>query len=64
MTFFCNKCQPEVASDVIFGAAVVEIGLDVRVNFGYSRSNCSRDICPAHLIQVINEDEGLCNLWQ
>ena len=36
MTFFRANFRPEVASDVISGAAVEEVDLDVSVNFGDS----------------------------
>ena len=39
-----EKCQPEVASDVISRAALVYVGVDVCAKFGDSRSNRSRDI--------------------
>ena len=36
---FCSRL--EVACDVIFGVAVDQVGMDVPVKFGDSRSNCS-----------------------
>ena len=39
---FCSR--PEVDSDVISGMVVDYFGMDVRVKFGDSRSNISRDI--------------------
>ena len=38
------------ACDFISGVAVELVGLDVRVQFGDSRSNRSRDIRPAHFV--------------
>ena len=34
-----DKFRPEAASDAISGVAVDEVGLDVHVKFGSSRSN-------------------------
>ena len=36
---------PRVASDVLLNVAIADVGLDVIVKFGRSRSNHSRDIC-------------------
>ena len=47
--FHFANCQPEAASDVIYGMAVQYLGVDVHVKFGYSRSNCSLDIRLPHL---------------
>ena len=43
-TVFRSKFRPEVDSDVISGAIVDYVGVDVRGEFGSSRSNGSRDI--------------------
>ena len=45
-----DKCRPEAANDVISGAAVDNVGMDVCVQFGYSRSNSFRDIRGAHFV--------------
>ena len=42
-SFRCNL-RPEVDNHVISGAAVEYVSVDVRVKFGDSRSNGSRDI--------------------
>ena len=39
-----------VVSDVISGADVGQVGMDVRVEFGYSRSNRSLDIRLPHFV--------------
>ena len=39
-----DKCQPEVAGDVILGVALVDVSLDVRAKFSYSRLNSGRTI--------------------
>ena len=39
-----DNCQPELVSDVISGAVVDPTGVKIRVKFGDSRSNRSRDI--------------------
>ena len=43
-TVFCHNFRPEADSDVISGAIVEATGMEVRVKFGGSRSNRSRDI--------------------
>ena len=43
IVFRCS-CRPEVVSDVISGANVGQVDMDVLVKFGDSRSNRSRDI--------------------
>ena len=45
---FCS--QLEVASDVISGVPAGEVGLDVHVKFGDSRSNCSRAVRPVRFV--------------
>ena len=42
LTAFCSRL--ETASDVISGAAVEHVGMDITVKFGDSRSNGSGDI--------------------
>ena len=37
-------CRPEVDTDVISGVAVDNVGVDVLIKFGVSRSNGFRDI--------------------
>ena len=39
-----DNFQPEVHSDVLSGMVVDPTGMKVPVNFGVSRSKCSRDI--------------------
>ena len=39
-----KKCRPEVAGDVIFGAALAYVGVDVRAKLGDSRLNRGRII--------------------
>ena len=39
-----DKCRPEVAGDVISGAALVYVRVDVRAKFGDSRLNNGRII--------------------
>ena len=43
-TVFRCGFRPEVVGDVIFGANVGQVGMDVPVKFGDSISNGSRDI--------------------
>ena len=47
---FRNNLRPEVGSDVISGLVVELTGVDVRVKFGDSMSNGSRDIRAAHFV--------------
>ena len=42
--FFHGSFRPEVVGDVISGANVGQVGVDVPVKFGDSSSNSSRDI--------------------
>ena len=42
--FFRDDFRPDVFSDVISFLAVDQVGMDVRIKFGDSRSNRSRDI--------------------
>ena len=51
-----DNCQPEVVSDVISGVVVDSTGVKVRVKFGDSRLNRSRDIRLPHF--VTNDDAG------
>ena len=51
-----DKCRPEVAGDVVSGAVIDPVGLDVPAKFGDSRSNHSRDIPTAHF--VMDERRG------
>ena len=46
---FCDKGRPEVASDIMWGLAVDQVGLDVRVKFDDYRSNCSELSEPLNL---------------
>ena len=41
---FHNNFRPEVISDVLSGVGVEQIGVDISVNFGDSRSSHSRYI--------------------
>ena len=43
LSFFRDNFRPEVASDIISGLSVDEVGLDVFVKFGDSRSSPSRN---------------------
>ena len=43
-------CRPEVVNDVISGVGVDNIGTDVRMKFGDSRSNGFRDIRGANFV--------------
>ena len=46
----CDNFQPEVASDVISGVDVEQVGVKVQVTFGDSSSNRSRDIRLPHFV--------------
>ena len=50
---FCSR--PESSSDVISSLTVDQVGLDVPVKLGDSRSHCSRDIRVPHF--VMDDDE-------
>ena len=50
---FCSR--PEAGKDVISGAHVEQVGMDVRVKSGDSRSNRSRDGLPYF---VTNDDDA------
>ena len=50
MTVFHYNFRPEVDNDVISGVAVDYVSMDVRVKFGDSRSNGSRDIQEADFV--------------
>ena len=43
-TVFRDNFQPEVDSDVIYGADVKQVGMDVHVKLGDFRSDRSQDI--------------------
>ena len=45
-----DNCQPESASDVISGADVEQVGMNVLIKFGDFRSNRSRDIRLPHFV--------------
>ena len=45
-----DNCRPEVAGDVMSGAALVYVGVDVPTKFGDSRSSRSRDIRLPHFV--------------
>ena len=47
---FRDKCWPKLANDVTSGAAVDEVGIDVRVKCGDSTSNCSWVTRAAHFV--------------
>ena len=49
--FDFDDCQQEVVSDVIYGVVVEPAGVKVRVKFGDSRSNSSRDIRLPHFVR-------------
>ena len=61
--FFSNfdKCQPEVADEIIFSATVNLVCLDIRVKFGDSRPNYSI-LCQLHPLYAVNAVFG-CILW-
>ena len=48
--FFRGNFRQEVDSDVISGVIVDPTGVKVRVNFGYSRSKCSRGMRLSHFV--------------
>ena len=48
----CDNFRSEEASDVISGANVEQVGLNVHVKFGDSRSNRSRDIRLPHFVRT------------
>ena len=52
----CKNFRQEVASDVISGVDVEQVGMNTRVKFGDSRSNRSRDIRLPHF--VTNDDDN------
>ena len=45
-----DNCRRKVASDIISGVAIEEVGRDVRVKSSDSRSNCSRDVRVAQFL--------------
>ena len=51
--------RPEAAGGIITGGAIEAVDLDVRVKFGCSRSNRSRDIRPTHFVPMTT-DNGIC----
>ena len=54
-----NNFRPEVHSDVISGVLVDPTGMKVRVKFGDSRSNHSRDIdCLSLLLTTTTPADG------
>ena len=55
---FCSLS--EEAGDVIVEKVIEGVGLDIRVNFGDSRSNRSRDIRRAHFVS----DEPTIQEWE
>ena len=55
LVFFRDSFRLEVAGDVISGVAVRYVGMDIRVKFGESGSNPSRDIRAAQF--VMDNDE-------
>ena len=57
-----DNFRPEVPSDIISGVVVDPAGVKVRVKFGDSGSNRSRDIRLPHF--VMNDDAGRQTLWQ
>ena len=52
----CDNFRPEAASDVISGVAVEPTGVKVRVKFGDSRQNRSRDIRLPHFVTNYDAD--------
>ena len=59
-----NNFRTEVGSDVISGEVVVDpTGLKVRVKFGVSWSDRSRDIRLPHFV-TNNDNDGRRTLWQ
>ena len=46
----CDNFRPEVASDVISGMNVEQVGMNVHVKFGDFRSNRFRDIRLPHFV--------------
>ena len=50
-----DNCQLEVVSDVISGVVIDPTGVKVRVKFGDSRSNRSRDIRLPHFVMNDND---------
>ena len=49
-TVFRDSFRPEVVSDVIYGADVEQVNVNVRVKLGDSRSNRSREIRLPHFM--------------
>ena len=45
-----DRCQPEVAGDVISVMAAEYVGMDIRAKIGDSSSNSSGDIWNAHFV--------------
>ena len=51
----CDNFRPEAASDVISGVDVEQVGMNVHIKFGESRSNRFRDI---RLRQFVTNDDN------
>ena len=47
---FAICCRPEIDNDVISGVAVDNVGVDVHIKFGDSRSNRFRDVRGADFV--------------
>ena len=54
--FFCGSFRPEVVSDVIYGMADQDVGMDVCANFGDSRLKPSEASFPALFRTSITSD--------
>ena len=50
-------CRPEVDGDVISGVAIENIGVDIPIKFGDSRSNRFGDIRGANFVSNERTDE-------
>ena len=48
----CDNFRPEVASEVISGLDVAQVGVNVRVKFCDFRPNHSRDILLSHFVRT------------
>ena len=48
----CGNFRPEIASDVISGVGVQQVGMNVHVKFSDSRSNRSPDIRLPHFVRT------------
>ena len=55
---FRDNFRPEVDSDVISGVAIKQLGVNIRVEFGDSKPNRSRDIRVAGFVMDNDVDCG------